>query len=658
MRPPVYIDFETRSYVNLKKVGVYVYARDCSTEILCMSYAIGHGPVKLWNANLNGFPEAPPPTDLFEAIENKSLVYAHNANFERQIWHHCSPYDWPDIHFFQWRCVAAMCAAHSLPRALDQAGLALKLPAQKDMDGHRIMLKLSKPRKPSKLNKRKYFEDPKDYQRLFQYCRDDTILTRLIHQTIPELSHEEQKLFFCDWEINDRGAQIDNIFINKALQLIGRATVDLNNEIAELTSGEIKAASQREKVKAWTRQHGVPLLDTQGTTLDAVIDTLEESPVRRVIEICRDVNRTSTKKYESMRLRINRDGRARGTLLFHGANTGRWAGSGIQPHNFPRGAIKDMEETCQTILDNPYGDLYTKYDSIMGLLSETLRGAIIAGPGQDLLVADYSAIEARVVLWYGGEEHGLNVFRSGKDIYKYQAANIYNAAYDDVTKEQRFLGKQSILGLGFGMGKAKFKETCAKYGVEIEEDFSEKVVYVYRDTYTGVVDFWYECHRCVEAAIASPGQVFATKNGLIKYAVTNDRTFLYCKLPSGRRLAYRDPHMTVGKHLYTKEPRQEIAYMGVNPYSKQWDEIRTYGGKLVENIVQATARDIMASAILTLRSWPMYKVILSVHDELISEVPEGEGSLEEYENIVAANPSWANGLPIAAEGWRGKRYKK
>lgn len=654
----VYIDFETRSYCNLKKAGAYVYAEDKSTEIMCLSYAINDGPMRLWHNQLGSFQCDDDPLDLFEAIDRGALVHAHNAGFERQIWKSCSPYSWPPIADRQFRCIAAQCAAHNLPRALEGAGQALNLPIQKDAEGHRIMLKLSKPRKPSKLNKARYFEGDGDLVKLFDYCKQDSEVSRMIQGRLPPLSDAEQALFFEDWAINDRGFLLDNTFITKALKLIYDSAHDLNAELAALTGQCVTSATQRTKIKTWCQEHGVSLLDTTGAYLDTVIDEYEPGPVRRVIEICRDVNRTSTAKYNSMQERQSRDGRVRGALLFHGAGTGRWAGRGVQPHNFPRGTVVDMDTTCDTIIHSSYQELQASYPSILSLLSGTLRGAIIAKPGHDLLVADYAAIEARVTLWYGGDEHGLNVFREGKDIYKYQAANIYHTTYDQVTKEHRFLGKQSILGLGFGMGRLKFRETCAKYGVNISEEFSKNVVEVYRDTYTGTVDFWYDCHNCAESAIRNPGQVFTTKNHRIRYMVTPNRSFLYCKLPSGRRLAYCRPHFTPGKHLWTKEPRDELAYWGVDPFNRQWVETKTYGGKLVENIVQATARDIMATAIMNLRSLDMYKVILSVHDELISEVPEGKGSLEDYCAIVAWCPAWADGLPIIAEGWRGKRYKK
>jgi len=658
----VHLDFEGRSTIDLKKQGMHRYAEDPSTEVLCLAYAFDDGPVQLWHRGHPGIEQSDPPEELLSVVgDRRTVLEAHNAAFERCIWANWGQrMGWPPIADYQWRCTAAKAASHNLPRSLEGVSNALDLAIKKDLDGHRLMLKLSKPRKATLGSDAPWHEKPEELRRLWAYCIDDVRVERLLSQRLKDLPFTELEVFRADMQINSRGIACDRAMVAKALNIIGEVVQDLNNELGLITNGQVRSAGQREKLMIWLNKQGVKIPDTQGTTVDLMIDMIlsggmPASPeALRVLEICRSANRTSTKKYEAMRLHSCVDGRIRGTLLYCGAGaTGRWAGRGIQPHNYPRGSIKNMEIACDDVLVGDRKWLAALYGDPMEFLSWTLRGALIAGPGKDLLAADYSAIEARVTLWHAMDEAGLDVFRRGEDIYKFTAADVYNVRYAEVNKDQRQMGKQSVLGLGFGMGKDKFKVTCAKYGIHITDEFAELVVRSYRNKYHKVVSFWYDCERAAILAVENPGKIYWVNR--IAYGCQDG--FLFCQLPSGRKLAYYDPKIEM-KAAPWGEMKPTLTFMGTDAFTKKWARQHTYGGKLVENIVQATARDIMAAAILRAEDTDEYPIILSVHDELIAEVDEGQGSVEEFEQLLTVNPAWADGLPIGAEGWRGKRYKK
>ena len=656
------MDFETRSKVNLKQVGLYVYADNPSTEVLCLAYAFDDEPVQLWHSERPGHPALPLPTELLLALSDPAnVVEAHNANFERVIYRSkLVPHGWPSIHDSAWRCSAAKAAAHNLPRSLDMASGAMGLPLKKDKEGHKLMLKMCKPRTPTKNDPAIWREKPEDFARLFDYCRRDVVVERMLSERLRDLSPLEQEVFQEDMQMNERGIAIDRPAIHKALNVISAMTDKLNAELEQITKGELTKASQRKRLLDWLIDMGVEISDTTGISTLAAIEIEKADPnpspiIIRVLEICRAVNRTSTAKYRAMNYRsCSTDDRLRGTLLYHGAGTGRWSGAGIQPHNFPRGTTEDlhMEKAWDSIMRTDETGLEMLYGDVMELMSSTLRGAMIAPPGHDLIVGDYSSVEARVLAWHAYDKKALKLFRNHGDPYIDLAKDIYDIAYAEVTKAQRMIGKQAELGLGFGMGWRKFKDTCKKYGIEITEEFSKEVVEIYRTKHKAIADWWVACNTAAMDAIKNPGKIFYANR--VKYVVKGQ--FLWCALPSGRNLAYYRPKIEPRETPW-KEMRPTITYMGMHALTNQWVRMSSYGGKLVENIVQATARDLMAEAILRCRG-TVYALLLSVHDELIAQVLEGQGSVKEFETIMSILPDWAKGCPVTAEGWRGKRYKK
>jgi len=722
MTPRAVIDFETRSECDIKTSGSWRYSIDSTTEILCLAFRLPYwedGRTGLWHP---AFPAlgisdaleeddcAADVVELWRWIEAGQLVEAHNAWFERGIWANIlvPRYGWPDIAHHQWRCSAAKAAAHALPRGLDGAGEALRLSVKKDDEGHALMLKVSKPRKALKAEitawenrhnagvcqqckgkgtyKRKpceacggagvfptplsdvppmptlWHESIDLFERLWMYCRQDILAEEAVSTALPDLSDAETELYLLDQQINQRGFQLDEEAVGAALQLIEMETTRLNGQLAKLTKGAVTRGSQRARLQAWLQRFGLNLPDTQSATITEELARPDLHPfARRALEIMQDLGRSSTAKYERMRTWKCQDGRVRGGLLYHGAATGRWSGSGVQPHNFVRGTLKISQDALwewlktgdPQMIRSARDDKGNAIGSVMLALANALRGAIRASDGCQLYVADYAAIEARVLLWLANDPH-IELFRRGEDIYCSMASDIYARPVTKADAKERQLGKATILGCGYGMGFSKFVDTAGVYGVVITEEFSRQVVQTYRSKFYRVVDLWRDQEMAAIDATVSGRPVAC---GRVRWLLDSRAArFLYAELPSGRRLAYPYPKVLQEKRF--GRWAQQLTFEGVNSYNHQWQRQRTYGGMIVENLVQAIARDIMADALLRCEQSALYRPVLSVHDELIAEADTGTGSVHEFESILSQPPSWGRDCPIAAEGWTGTRYRK
>src|ERR1035437_7603074 len=621
------------------------------------------GRVELWHPafpHLN-IPESDDSEALYELLEwisDGGLVEAHNAWFERSLWTNILSlhYGFPPIRAFQWRDSAAKAAAHALPRSLEDAVDALGLDEHKDATGHKLMLKLSKPRKPRKKEREAgvtgllWWESPELFEQLYDYCRQDVLAEAALSAALPDLNAQESTLYVLDQQINERGFQLDQEAVATALTLIEQETCRLNGELKILTGGRVAKATQRAQMLRWFEGEGLILEDTQAATIDELLQHPKKlgRVALRGVEILRTLGKSSTAKYEAMQNWMAPDGRVRGGLIYHGATTGRWVGTGVQVHNLPRGTIKNQEAHWLKLKAG-------KVTNIMPALSEGLRGVIIAGPGQQLYVADYSAIEARVVMWLAGQEDALDIFRRGEDIYLDMASTIYHRTCTKDDAKERQLGKATILGCGFQMGASRFVDTAALYGITIDEDFSKGVVDAYRAKYPKVKTLWYDMEQAAVDALHRDNEGIPVECGKVEWLLAG--RFLYCILPSGRRLAYPNPQLTPRKTPWG-ETRMQLSYMGVDSHTHQWKRQTTYGGMLVENVTQAVARDVLAEALTRLEATGRYRRVLSVHDEIISESSSKQSSAAVYEAIVTKNPEWAGGLPIAAESWHGTRYRK
>jgi DNA polymerase len=386
--------------------------------------------------------------------------------------------------------------------------------------------------------------------------------------------------------------------------------------------------------------------------VDAALETTENETAKRILEIRKSLSKSSTAKYQAF-LDAKGDGdRIRGCFMYHGAATGRWAGRIIQPQNFPRGSFADLEPCIEMFKNGDLDGVKMMYGDPMIAASSCIRAMIVPADGCDFICADYSSIEGRVLAWLAGEESALDVYREGRDPYKVAAAAIYHTTYDGVDKAQRQIGKVSELACGYQGSTGAFNMMAAAYGVKVPEAEAKRIVDSWRESRPRTVQFWHELEHACRMAVDSPGQKFRYRD--VQFIV--HKGMLVLRLPSGRCLRYANPRFEP-KEMSWGEVKNVIAFDGVSSTTRKWSTQYLYGGLLAENVTQATARDLLVGGLFAVER-AGYPVVMHVHDEMVAEVPEGFGSVDEFERLMCSLPDWAEGLPLKAEGWRGKRYKK
>lgn len=659
--PHATIDFETRSRIDINKAGAYRYAEDDSTEVLFLAYNLT-GDTKdtvLWASG------DPDPQDLFDWIDSGGLVEAHNSFFERCIWTLVMVERelWPEVPSNKWRCSMAKARSNGIPGSLDAAGDALDLDIKKDKVGKQLIQKLCKPRKVTKKNPHEWNNDPELLKQLGQYCVRDVDTEIMLSNKLTDMPKSEIDVWLMDQDINWNGIKIDREAVESTIEVLSQTTEKYQKRLHELSDGAFTTSGQRAKILDWCEKQGFAM---PGFTKEDVQKALEKSccpdNVREVLNIRQILGLSSTAKYQKMMMQIAKDGRIHEVLVYHKAHTGRWGGAGVQIQNLPRPTIKDDPEFMVEVLkSSSLEDVEFWYDNALKLASSAIRSMIVPEDNKRFISADYAAIEARVLFWLAEDENALDIFRRGECIYSDMAAGIYKTDYDKVWdgynagiaefEMMRFLGKQAILGLGYQMGAPKFVDSCAGYGVDIELNFSKGVVTSYREKYASVVKLWYGLEKAAVQAMENPGAIFTYNK--IKYQF-DGKFFLKCRLPSGRVLKYPGASYKMADTAWG-DRKMTLHYM---TYSDgRWKETTTYGGKLTENVDQAVSRDIMAysTGILNENGYP---VVMMVHDESVSEVDDDFGDVDEYCELMSRLPNWAEGLPIRAEGWVGKRYRK
>lgn len=660
----IVLDYETRSEADLKKVGGVKYSQDPSTEILCVGYKVDDGPATIWTGRL------PVPKDFLEAARNPKCVWvAHNALFEQCITENVlrkALPTFPALPPARWKCTAAKAAAYALPRALEGACLALDLPVKKNMDGRRLMLRYSKPRRawltwkekglePGWVNGEpdKYFEDAEGLKGVYDYCANDVEAEYLLDRAVPDLIPIEREIWLLNQAMNLRGVQVDTETAQIVLSLIKAHVGELEDELRELTGGAVTTVGQRDKLLGWLGANGITLPNLAIKTVMENLDALktDKSPAKRVLEIRAALAKSSTKKYQAILGRAGRNGRVCDIAMYHGAHTGRESGTGLQLQNLPRGTIKDTNRAIENVRYKDMGWVKCLYGDPMGVFSSCIRGMVTASPDHQLYVADYNAIEARVLAWIAGDEKALENFRKGRDPYALMAADIFSVAPGEVTPEQRDIGKRAELGLGYQMGATKFLETCLHFGAkDVTEELAERAVRIYRQKHSPISSLWPRMERAAIAAVSRPQR--AVKLNRVVWG--RDKRALWCELPSGRRIHYQAPEVRQEPTPWG-EYRPKLYYWSVNSLTKKWECSASYGGLLVENIVQATARDINLWAALRMEKRG-YTFLAQVHDELISESKAGD--VLEYEKILTESNPWSRDLPIVAKGFKDRRYRK
>jgi DNA polymerase len=652
----LFLDFETRSTMDLKKVGVHAYAHHPDTEIVCTGWTLDDCEVQVESGLFSG---------LAGLLHNPAVtIVAHNAMMEREMIHAKLGVWLPWSRFID---TAALAARMAMPRKLEAVAHALKLDEQKDMAGHRIMLKLARPK--GGWDDDEFWEEeerPADFAALKEYCRQDVAVMREVYRRLLGLEETEQALYELTGKMNDRGIAVDIGSVPKALELLETATVEEAAEFAQLTGGAT--------VKSYVRvAKALGLPDTKKPTIRNVIrhgfvnHRIEDgnswtvkrypevgkfpAPTVRACELFKKLARSSPAKLKAMLNRASRDGRVRGVLIYSGAErTQRWSSGGIQAHNFPRGLGEATEVAFEALaagcLDLCYGD-------VPGTIAEMLRG-FLTGP---LLVGDLAQIEARTLNWLAGQHDIVKLFADKQDVYCHTASAIYRRPITKKSEDPnlppgvtpRFIGKTTELGAGYGLGSQKFQRQLDEvFDVQIDSEFAARIINTYRQTHPRVVHFWDRLQGGFEYIIRKDAErVAVTKNIAMGNVRVGGLRYAFIELPSGRRLYYAEPEMTA----------DGVRYWGRNIYKGgKWDRVGTYGGKLAENVTQAFSRDILAHSMLRLDA-AGFPLILQVHDEVVCEA-DGQHLLEDMKRIMLEVPSWAEGLPIDAECFETRRYRK
>lgn len=954
------LDYETFSEADLKRVGAFEYSAHPSTEILCAAWQVGtretlrKAPVEWWAPGLEGGNLA----GLIQAVADPSVVLvAHNAYFEQVITRNVfaarymySMRERLTAEPKRWVCTASLAAALAVPRNLEGAAMALRLTSQKDMDGRRLVLKWCKPRKPTKADSSTRHTDLNELKRLVEYCQTDVKTETELFLTCPPLPRKERRVWVLDQTINLRGVLADTHLVDKALGMIAEETELLNSATKKMSG--LKSATQRDAVLSWLEGEGAFLPNLKRKTVeDAVKDGLVSGRALEMLNTRLAISKTSTAKYIAFKNRSRFDGRVRDTLQYHAAATGRWGGSGVQLQNLPRPSIKDTVQAAEIIKEHDLETVRLIYGAPMDVFSSVLRGVLVAPPGYVLDVADYAAIEARVLFWVAGHHAGIKAFVEGRDLYREMAADVFGKKLASIEKDSfdRFIGKQVILGCfgadtkvltdsgwkpivkvlhtdkvwdgeewvnhggvicqgekttidlagirvtpdhrfllhgnwvtaseiaqrhllrlaldtgfsglkrmtlgsvagfkgfgflarvtarlitpltftifgagllpaaisalkklhlrqatqnitgftkalyrtastelgcltayrrqlavatsrqtasipamadgeflslkggkgigrlfsdtrkhcrggmtpilkwtestmtgvmsraisvfvvglrtleigerlqrlqkksnvlsekcitfdiaeagprnrftvlsaagpliahncGYGLGFKKFMAMILQLsGKEITEALATRAVNTYREKHKPVVTLWGNLERAAMAAIENPGKTYKLNKTAWSMGRVGKVPFLFCELPSGRRLAYCEPRIETVKKPWG-EPGPAMVYSCVNGKTKKWGRESTYGGALTENVVQAIARDLMAEAMLRIDADGRWRVVLSVHDELVGERDVFSGATnKEFCDLMATLPDWAAGCPVTVEGFETERYRK
>ena len=648
--PRMGVDFETKSELDVRNVGAWRYSEDPSTEILCLSYRLPGQETKIW------IPPEDFPQEIIEHIENGFTVEAHNAQFEMAIWINVLNKRLGIPVPTRWADTMAVCAYKALPLGLDKAGAALDLSTQKDKRGKYLIQRLCKRHKPTKNNPTGWIDDQDLLDELYDYCIQDTDVEHLLGSTLGDLPLPEYRLWVLDQIINKRGVRLDVPAVEAAVNITNMIDEKLTKELVVLTNGAIETAGQRDKILAWIVEQDYFLVDmTKKVVEEALEDRDMPDNVRRLLEIRQQLSRASAKKLVKMLDCVCEDGRIRGLLQYHGASTGRWAGRLVQPQNFPRGTIKDVEQLIATIKTGDPELLAIFYDDPMEAIASSLRGMFISDDDRDFCVSDFSAIEACVLAWVADEEWKLQAFYDKEPIYEKTAELVFGYPVNKKDNpDERQVGKTCELAFGYQGGVNAWRnfDSSDMYTDEEVDHFKNQ----WRDRHPKVVDLWYGLEEAAISALKT--NKTHSFRGII-YQIEHDAAgkWLTCTLPNNRKLWYYDPKMK-DRMMPWDEWKNCLSYMGRN--SKQggrWDRIFTYGGMLVENVVQAISRDLMAEAMIRVEKED-YPILLTVHDEIISEPYKDHGSLEEYNAIMSEVPIWATGCPVSVDGWRGTRYRK
>ena len=654
-------DYETYSECDLKEAGAWNYAMHPSTEVLCLGWAFDNDEPTIFDPRVDFCL----PDEVVEAVQRGVHVNAWNANFERAITTHVGPrYGIPLPATGQWRDSMGLAAHLAMPMKLATCAKVLGLVEQKDKDGTRLLNKFSCPRKPTKKDPRTRIspnDDPEDFARLLEYCRQDVRTERAVKNALPinELPAYEQRIWEVDSDVNARGVLLDRDLISGAIRLLNTCQSEGTRQLREITGGLVETPGQRDRIKAWCGAQGVFIGSLASELMPEVLARPLPANVRALLELYSSLGQSSTSKYPTMWGAMSpHDDRVRGCAQYHSATTGRWGGRKVQFQNLPR-PYCDVSTLRPEVAaaDKPTIDRISEACNLdtMTVLRDTIRHAVIAPKGKTLLVSDLASIEARVLGWVANEEGYLKAFREKKDLYRVTAALIFNKTYEEIKKGsvERHLGKESVLGLGYQMGGPAFIVNCRDKGIKATLASDALIIETcakYRRAYPNIVKLWRDIETCAVACV-STGQ--ATKLGCLRMEMV--KGYLTIILPSGRRLWYPGAHVKMQKTAWGQDKLQIRFFC--EPHPGAWVLNSTYGGKLTENVVQAIARDILAEGLVNANCSGIMDPVMTVHDEIVAEADEGTDP-ELLATIMSTTPPWAPGLPLGAEAFASPFYKK
>lgn len=642
-------DIETFSDVDLIRCGVYKYADSPNFEMLLFAYAVDDGDVHI--IDIAGGEEL--PEEIIQVIKSDTVVKtAYNAQFERVC---LSRYlKLPEGEYLNpqsWYCTAVQAAELALPLSLADVGSVLGLERQKMTEGKELIKYFCVPCKPTKSNgnrtRNRPCHDINKWETFKKYCMRDVDVERQIADKLKmyPISDEEHRLYVLDQIINDRGVLVDCELAKQAVKLNSIQSA-VAVEQAYMITG-LENPNSVTQLKQWLKENGVEIESMSKKAVKSLADETD-GDVSKMLKLRLLMAKTSVKKYEAVIRSVCSDNRVHGMMRFCGANrTGRWSGNILQPQNLPQNHLPDLTLARDIVKDGDFEMLDMMFGNVQNVLSELIRTVLIPKPNHRFIVADFSAIEARVLAWIAGEQWRIDTFKNGGDIYCASASKMFKVPVEKngVNGELRQKGKISELACGYGGSVGALKNMGA-VEMGVQENELQGLINDWRNANPHIVRFWYEVGNAAMKAIKEKTTV-----PLGKLVFAYERGILFIRLPSGRRLSYIKPR--IGTNRFGGD---SITYMGINS-AKKWDRLETFGGKLTENIVQGTARDLLANALINAAN-AGYDTVFHVHDEIICEVPNGYGSVDELCRLMCIKPEWADGLPLNADGFECEYYKK
>jgi len=645
------IDVETYSSVDIATSGAYKYCSAPDFEIMLFAYAFNDEEIQIIDFTKDEIL----PNRVIDALADPQVIKsAFNANFERNAIKNFSRIPTPPE---MWQCTMIKALTIGLPGSLGMVGTAMHLPEdkQKMKEGKALIQYFCKPCKPTKANggrTRNLPEHDMEKWEIFKtYCIQDVVAERDIKNklSIYPTTDKEQRLWELDQRINDRGVGTDIVMIEKAMECDCSYSERLKKEAIKITG--LANPNSTAQLKKWIGErlgHEVTSL-----TKESVPELLEEATdenVVRILELRQLMAKTSIKKYQTMQnSRCEIDGRIRGLLQFYGANrTGRWAGRLVQVQNLPQNHLPDLDDARNLVRTGQFDQIEFLYDSIPDTLSQLIRTAFIPREGNRFMVADFSAIEARVIAWLAGEKWRLDVFNTHGKIYEASASQMFKVPIESIHKGSDLRQKGKIAELALGYGGSVGALASMDKAKSIPEDELPGLVKSWRSANVNITKFWWDCDKAAKKAITERTTVCMQFGLKFIYAPG----VLFIQLPSGRKLAYVRPAIEDGKF-----GKPVVTYEGMEQTTKQWVTQETYGPKIVENIVQAVARDCLGEAMFKVEA-AGYPIVMHVHDEIIMDVPKGFGTMKEVNDIFGETLDWAPGLPLGADGYETEYYKK